>query len=97
MKNIHLLGSIEWTLPDSKMDTDFLAVVFLLQGVGKEGLEPSRLSAHDPKSCLSANSSTSPGCTIAECGEIISQTGQPVNDDGASRSKEWIIIVHRYE
>ena len=29
--------------------------------VGKEGLEPSRLSAHDPKSCLSANSSTSPG------------------------------------
>ena len=32
--------------------------VYLL--VGNEGLEPSRLSAHDPKSCLSANSSTSP-------------------------------------
>jgi hypothetical protein len=28
--------------------------------MGKEGLEPSRLSAHDPKSCLSASSSTSP-------------------------------------
>ncbi len=28
--------------------------------VGKEGLEPSRLSTHDPKSCLSANSSISP-------------------------------------
>ncbi len=28
--------------------------------MGKEGLEPSRLAAHDPKSCLSANSSTSP-------------------------------------
>ena len=28
--------------------------------VGKEGLEPSRLAAHDPKSCLSANSSISP-------------------------------------
>ena len=32
--------------------------------VGKEGLEPSRLAAHDPKSRLSANSSTSP---IARC------------------------------
>jgi hypothetical protein len=28
--------------------------------VGKEGLEPSRLTARDPKSRLSANSSTSP-------------------------------------
>ena len=29
-------------------------------GVGKEGLEPSRIAARDPKSRLSANSSTSP-------------------------------------
>jgi hypothetical protein len=29
-------------------------------GVGKEGVEPSRLAARDPKSRLSANSSTSP-------------------------------------
>ena len=28
--------------------------------MGKEGFEPSRLAAHDSKSCLSANSSTSP-------------------------------------
>ncbi len=28
--------------------------------VGKEGVEPSRLAARDPKSRLSANSSTSP-------------------------------------
>ena len=28
--------------------------------MGKEGFEPSRLATHDPKSCLSANSSTSP-------------------------------------
>ena len=28
--------------------------------VGKGGLEPPRLATHDPKSCLSANSSTSP-------------------------------------
>ena len=28
--------------------------------MGKMGLEPTRLAAHDPKSCLSANSSTSP-------------------------------------
>ena len=28
--------------------------------VGKEGLEPSRLAAHDPKSCSSASSDTSP-------------------------------------
>ena len=28
--------------------------------VGKEGLEPSRIAARDPKSRLSANSSTSP-------------------------------------
>src|SRR5437660_10100019 len=29
--------------------------------VGTEGLEPSRQKAHDPKSCLSTSSSTSPG------------------------------------
>lgn len=28
--------------------------------VGTEGLEPSRLAAHDPKSCSSASSDTSP-------------------------------------
>jgi hypothetical protein len=28
--------------------------------VGKRGLEPLRLSAHDPKSCSSANSDTPP-------------------------------------
>ena len=36
---------------------------FEIDKVGKEGLEPSRLAAHDPKSCLSANSSISPGCS----------------------------------
>ncbi len=41
-----------------------------------EGLEPSRLAAHDPKSCLSANSNTSPG---VEAVQIISQTGLIVN------------------
>ena len=41
--------------------------------MGKEGLEPSRLSAHDPKSCLSASSSTSPQA------EIISETLSDVN------------------
>jgi hypothetical protein len=37
--------------------------------VGKEGVEPSRLAAHDPKSCLSANSSTSP---VLDVGDYIS-------------------------
>jgi hypothetical protein len=37
--------------------------------VGKAGLEPARLAAHDPKSCLSASSSTSPR------EEIISEAG----------------------
>ena len=32
--------------------------------MGNEGLEPSRLSARDPKSRLSANSSTSPSKKI---------------------------------
>jgi hypothetical protein len=41
--------------------------------MGKEGLEPSRLAAHDPKSCLSANSSTSPRAGI------ISERGEDVN------------------
>ena len=41
--------------------------------MGKEGLEPSRLAAHDPKSCLSANSSTSPRAGI------ISERGVDVN------------------
>ena len=31
-----------------------------LSSVGKAGLEPARLAAHDPKSCSSANSDTSP-------------------------------------
>ena len=29
--------------------------------MGEEGLEPSRLAAHDPKSCSSASSDTRPG------------------------------------
>jgi hypothetical protein len=33
-------------------------------GMGKEGFEPSRLAARDPKSRLSANSSTSPAGKI---------------------------------
>jgi hypothetical protein len=32
--------------------------------MGKEGLEPSRLSARDPKSRLSASSSTSPETSL---------------------------------
>ncbi len=36
--------------------------------VGKGGFEPPRLAAHDPKSCLSANSSTPPSVSrISEC------------------------------
>ena len=42
---------------DMKKTMRILTVKFL---VGKEGLEPSRPKAHDPKSCLSASSSTSP-------------------------------------
>lgn len=34
------------------------------QSVGKAGLEPARLAAHDPKSCLSANFNTSPAASI---------------------------------
>ena len=33
----------------------------MFDSMGKEGFEPSRLSARDSKSRLSANSSTSPG------------------------------------
>jgi hypothetical protein len=44
-----------------------------LLSVGKEGLEPSRLAAIDPKSILSASSSTCP------CAGIISYTGPSVN------------------
>ena len=48
--------------------------------VGMEGVEPSRLATHDPKSCLSASSSTSPrrlfggrNYTVryATCGKIV--------------------------
>jgi|WetSurMetagenome_2_1015567.scaffolds.fasta_scaffold14556_2 hypothetical protein len=41
--------------------------------VGKGGLEPPRLAAHDPKSCLSANSSTSPARTNYKRKEVASQ------------------------
>ena len=47
--------------------------------VGTVGLEPTRLAAHDPKSCLSANSSTSP---CLECGEIIKHREEGVNKRG---------------
>ena len=43
----------------SPMDDAACAVAL----VGKEGLEPSRLAAHDPKSCSSASSDTSPADT----------------------------------
>jgi hypothetical protein len=42
------------------------------QRVGKAGVEPARLAAHDPKSCLSANSNTSPA------GSIIAHDGRRV-------------------
>ena len=42
--------------------------------VGKEGLEPSRLAAHDPKSRLSANSSTSPNFEMLFAKWIISES-----------------------
>jgi hypothetical protein len=80
MKNIHLKGSFTPRQPGKKMDIYFIVILLMMHKMGKEGLEPSRLSAHDPKSCLSANSSTSPGSAFAERGEIISQTEQPVND-----------------
>ncbi len=41
--------------------------------VGKGGLEPPRLAAHDPKSCLSANSSTSPKFLYYKCKAEASQ------------------------
>ena len=44
--------------------------------MGKRGIEPLRLAAHDPKSCLSASSSTSPRA------QIISQSEYPVNKSG---------------
>jgi hypothetical protein len=34
------------------------------RSMGEEGLEPSRLAAHDPKSCSSASSDTRPGKKI---------------------------------
>ena len=53
--------------------------------VGKEGLEPSRLAALDPKSSLSANSSTSPTAQLLcySLGGIISLGGFIVNNSGS--------------
>jgi hypothetical protein len=50
--------------------------------VGKEGFEPSRLSARDPKSRLSANSSTSPKIFIQPWIVIIRQSSLNVNKSG---------------
>ncbi len=52
--------------------------------MGTAGLEPARLSALDPKSSLSANSSTSPALCLVfrtgvQCGGIISQRMGSVN------------------
>jgi hypothetical protein len=51
----------------------FRAIVLDYYKVGKGGLEPPRLAAHDPKSCLSANSSTSPARTNYKRKEVASQ------------------------
>ena len=47
---------------DTNMKLDALSglIYFCKRVVGKGGLEPPRLSAHDPKSCSSANSDTPP-------------------------------------
>ena len=45
------------------------------KNMGTEGLEPSRLAAHDPKSCLSASSSTSPGLS-EQCGRDYKREGE---------------------
>jgi hypothetical protein len=49
--------------------------------VGTEGIEPSRLSAHDPKSCSSASSDTSPGfsCQYLDFSERQNYTARYVN------------------
>ena len=53
--------------------------------VGKGGLEPPRLSAHDPKSCSSANSDTSPRGTT-QYNSILRQSPQtPPLHMGAKR------------
>ena len=41
-----------------------LFTVYRLLALGKAGLEPARFTAHDPKSCSSAYSDTSPVAAI---------------------------------
>jgi len=55
--------------------------------MGKAGLEPARLAAHDPKSCLSANSSTSPRA------RIISERGVNVNKSDIINRFSCILLI----
>lgn len=45
--------------------------------VGEEGLEPSRLAAHDPKSCSSANSDIPPESSPGHVLKILSPSSGP--------------------
>ena len=49
-----------WQSPHSKEETASRRSQRQIVKMGTEGIEPSRLSAHDPKSCSSASSDTSP-------------------------------------
>jgi hypothetical protein len=83
-KNLKQLKSGELLLPEAVVNNSATFSFFphhfdkrsktVRTFMGKGGLEPPRLAAHDPKSCLSANSSTSP-----ENRKIISERRMGVN------------------
>ncbi len=58
--NSHQGTATPWDSPFADADAAAVAPAAASAMVGKPGLEPGRLAAHDPKSCSSTNSDTSP-------------------------------------
>ena len=89
-------------VPIRPQEAERLSSAAIRSRMGKEGLEPSRPKAHDPKSCLSANSSTSPRgdykpggderqCCVIQLGYNWVLMGRVINTDGIGRERKQLV------
>src|SRR5215211_935520 len=64
--------------------------------MGTEGIEPSRLAAHDPKSCSSASSDTSPdvyACAVPASIKLLCATYERRNYTAGTRECGRLVVI----